>query len=110
MAQTLSSKRFEKSLKNRKIPSGKLDNCCTFVTVFHRILDFKNGAGFLSGPHFFLPLLIPNPPFHFIFLPKSCFMPFVKAGFVFFDLLALLPWFYLTPRHDSRKLKTLHTP
>lgn len=26
---------------------------CIFVTVFHRILDFKDGAGFLSWPHFF---------------------------------------------------------
>lgn len=24
-----------------------------FVSVFHRILDFKDGAGFLSWPHFF---------------------------------------------------------
>src|SRR4029079_10769391 len=29
-----------------------MGNCCIFVTVFHRILDFKNGAGFLSGPLF----------------------------------------------------------
>ena len=31
-----------------------MGNCCIFVTVFHRILDFKNGAGFLSGPLFYL--------------------------------------------------------
>ncbi len=24
-----------------------------FIPVFHRILDFKNGAGFLSWPHYF---------------------------------------------------------
>jgi hypothetical protein len=24
------------------------------ILVFHRILDFKNGAGFLSGPFLFL--------------------------------------------------------
>ena len=32
---------------------GSLENCCTFITVFHRILDFKNGAGFLSWPLYF---------------------------------------------------------
>ena len=36
---------------------GNLGNCCIFVTVFHRILDFKNGAGCLSGPLFFIELL-----------------------------------------------------
>jgi hypothetical protein len=35
---------------------GNLRNCCIFVTVFHRILDFKNGAGFLSGPLFYLAI------------------------------------------------------
>jgi hypothetical protein len=43
----------KKKFKKRKSPIGKLGNCCIFVSVFHRILDFKNGAGFLSGPHFF---------------------------------------------------------
>jgi hypothetical protein len=28
-----------------------------FIPVFHRILDFKNGAGFLSRPLFFLKKL-----------------------------------------------------
>jgi hypothetical protein len=27
---------------------------CIFTSVFHRILDFKNGAGFPSSPFFFL--------------------------------------------------------
>ena len=32
-----------------------MSRCFTiFTTVFHRILDFKNGAGFLSWPLFFL--------------------------------------------------------
>ena len=36
-----------------------LDRFTIFTTVFHRILDFKNGAGFLSWPLFlFLPLFI----------------------------------------------------
>ena len=43
----------KKCSKKRIIPIGKLDKCRIFVTVFHRILDFKNGAGFLSWPHFF---------------------------------------------------------
>jgi len=30
-----------------------LDRFTIFTTVFHRILDFKNGAGFLSWPLFF---------------------------------------------------------
>jgi hypothetical protein len=34
---------------------GNMGNCCIFVSVFHRILDFKNGAGFLSGPLFIYP-------------------------------------------------------
>lgn len=34
---------------------GNLKIGCTFTSVFHRILDFKNGAGFLSWPHFFCP-------------------------------------------------------
>jgi hypothetical protein len=46
--------RIKKTLGNRRITIGELKICCIFVTVFHRILDFKNGAGFLSGPHFFL--------------------------------------------------------
>ncbi len=29
-----------------------------FVMVFHRILDFKNGAGFLSWPLFILYLIL----------------------------------------------------
>ena len=29
------------------------DESIIFTPVFHRILDFKNGAGFLSKPHFF---------------------------------------------------------
>jgi hypothetical protein len=37
---------------------GNLGNCCIFVTVFHRILDFKNGAGCLSGPLFLLNSLL----------------------------------------------------
>jgi hypothetical protein len=44
---------FKKTFEKRRTPIGKLDNCCIFVSVFHRILDFKNGAGFLSWPHFF---------------------------------------------------------
>ena len=48
-----SLKLFKKTFENRRTPIGKLDNCCIFVSVFHRILDFKNGAGFLSWPHFF---------------------------------------------------------
>jgi hypothetical protein len=30
-----------------------LNSFTTFTTVFHRILDFKNGAGFSSWPLFF---------------------------------------------------------
>jgi hypothetical protein len=30
-----------------------LNRFTIFTTVFHRILDFKNGAGFLSWPLFF---------------------------------------------------------
>jgi hypothetical protein len=29
------------------------DYSLIFIPVFHRILDFKNGAGFLSRPLFF---------------------------------------------------------
>ena len=44
----------KKSCQNRKSPIGNLEKSCTFVLVFHRILDFKNGAEFLFRPHFFL--------------------------------------------------------
>jgi hypothetical protein len=33
---------------------GHLLQVCIFTTVFHRILDFKNGAGFPSKPLFLL--------------------------------------------------------
>jgi hypothetical protein len=33
---------------------GNALNYCIFTSVFHRILDFKNGAGFLSWPLIFL--------------------------------------------------------
>jgi hypothetical protein len=34
---------------------GKSPTILNFVTVFHRILDFKNGAGFLSWSLFYCP-------------------------------------------------------
>ena len=43
----------KKNIENRKITIGKLNSIRIFAMVFHRILDFKNGAGFLSGPFFF---------------------------------------------------------
>jgi len=56
-------KQAEKIIKeiSEKMPRllGSIKICCTFISVFHRILDFKNGAGFLSGPLFlFIPLPI----------------------------------------------------
>lgn len=44
----------KKCSKKRIIPIGKLDKCRIFVTVFHRILDFKNGVEFLFRPLIFL--------------------------------------------------------
>ena len=59
----------KKSCQNRKSPIGNLKKSCTFVLVFHRILDFKNGAEFLFRPHFFLYrvlILLPWNSFTFI--------------------------------------------
>jgi hypothetical protein len=33
---------------------------CIFTMVFHRILDFKNGAGFLSSPFLFAETTLPD--------------------------------------------------
>jgi hypothetical protein len=32
---------------------------CIFVSVFHRILDFKTGQDFYPAPYFFIPFLSP---------------------------------------------------
>jgi hypothetical protein len=43
----------KKTYQDRKSPIGRLKTSCIFDSVFHRILDFKNGAEFLFWPHFF---------------------------------------------------------
>jgi hypothetical protein len=36
-----------------KVRIGNVSNSSIFISVFHRILDFKNGAEFLFRPLFF---------------------------------------------------------
>lgn len=47
----------KKCFQNRKSPIGNLKKSCTFVMVFHRILDFKNGLDFYPGPFFLFMIL-----------------------------------------------------
>ena len=61
---------------------------CNFTSVFHRILDFKNGAGFLSWPHFFcLPFL---GIFHF----QRLDFQEIESGYFSWSPL----WFIPTPK------------
>jgi hypothetical protein len=41
-----------------ELPVGNVVNSSIFISVFHRILDFKNGAEFPFRPlYFFSPLI-----------------------------------------------------
>ncbi len=45
---------------------GNIITIRTFVTVFHRILDFKTGLDFYPGPFFFELLAASYEPTHLI--------------------------------------------
>ena len=47
------AKTLKRILKKLKTELGNVKNYCIFTSVFHRILDFKNGAEFLFWPLFF---------------------------------------------------------